>query len=634
MSRTTFKHIPLARPAEQIRLLKLQPDTDALRLDLLTYELKESPEYVALSYEWGDGSEIHDIIINGAVFKIRQNLHDALEHIRTLQADTSSKRLFKEDSPYFWIDAVTIDQLNDKEKTDQVCIMGNIFHQASHVIAWLGLEQSGDNSALAMEYLNSSPEVLGDHQKHCPDSVTISAEENAVKVLCDRSYFLRIWIIQECVLAKKLDLLCGFNYCSWRHLWKFINFLHYKRRSSQSWSLLGKKSYLEKHQNVLSMRQTMVHMLEAAIDRHCSRFHDRIYGLLGVLQQRFQTTGMQVDYGASLEELMIKTNEFLTNDHEYDNSSTFASRILSIFKQVASVDVRGKVAWYWQIIEIMYKLDADVIKGFDSLETLRSEKERALIFQTICWIVGGYGVDLFSPVEGSTPLHTTTTIQTISFQFRENKETWWSDNRVFTMHSRCTIGIYTYCICLTNHPHGLYGLPGDFTMTGSIPWECRTLLEAYSKHVRFLGILRENFETSTEVSALEKPSPLPIRIQWMVFSNLLAQYFLSKYSWELWDDRSCRIDGFVRQIEREGKDLGTFLSESLFNKYHVSLASTSDELPANALKSVEIEITSSSDADVNSESVKKTLVASLYDNDSSEADWEDYCGTESSEDEE
>jgi hypothetical protein len=122
------------------------------------------------------------------------------------------------------------------------------------------------------------------------------------------------------------------------------------------------------------------------------------------------------------------------------------------------------------------------------------------------------------------------------------------------MHSRCTIGIYTYCICLTNWPREPFGMPDDYMMTESNSWECRSLLETYSKHVRFLGVLRENFETSTEVFDLEKPSPLPIQIHWMAFSSLLAQYFLSKYSSrDFWPDRKTSIAGFVRQIERKGK---------------------------------------------------------------------------------
>ncbi|RII22833.1 hypothetical protein CUC08_Gglean013272 [Alternaria sp. MG1] len=609
MCRTTFKHIPLARPAEQIRLLKLQPGADVIRLNIQTYELTECPEFVALSYEWGDGSEIHDINIDGAVFKIRQNLRDALEHVRTFQANTSSTRLFEEDSPYFWIDAIAIDQANNTEKPHQVSIMGKIYRQASHVIAWLGPEQDGDNSGLALDYLSTGPGVPYVHQKRPPYEVCITAKEYAIKELCDRSYFQRIWIVQECALARKLHLVCGLHYCSWQYLHHFIASLPYGRVDDSVYQLFHVKILFEQDWLGESIQDAMSYILSAAVGRHCSRFQDRIYGLLGILQQSRQTTGMDVNYGVGLEELMIKTQAFLTSDPKDDDPSNYPAWILSIFEPVASTDVQGKVAWYWQMNEIMHTLDEDVIKGFHSLETLHDEKVRALTFQTICWIVGGYGVDLFSPAEGSTPLKVTT-MQTISLESRKNEDSAYHNNRVFVMHTRYSIGIYTYCICLTHRPREPYNLPKNWMMTESNSWGCRSLLDTYSKHVRLLRILRENSKVSAEVSALEKPSALPIQIQWMVFSNLLAQHCLDKYSSKYcWPDRETETDGFVRQIEREGKDLDTFLSESLFNKYRMSVASTSGELPANALKSVEIEITS------NSDSVKKTIVASLYDND-------------------
>jgi hypothetical protein len=608
MYRTTFRHIPLTRPAEQTRLLKLQPDIDVIRLNIQTYELAECPEFVALSYEWGDGSEIHDIIIDGAVFKIRQNLRDALEHIRTLQADTSSTRLFDHDSPSFWIDAIAIDQSNDREKPHQVSIMGKIYRQASHVVAWLGLEQGDDCSGLALDYLSTGPKVSSGYYNDHPDSFTFSAEERAISKLCDRSYFQRMWIVQECILAKKLHLVCELHYCPWKYLYNFNRYLYSEHRNESVNILFSTKEESEYDWSHSTIQDTMSRILGVAVGRHCSRFHDRIYGLLGILQQSYETIGMDVNYGASLEEVMIKTQDFLTSDPEHDYPGNSPWWISEIFRPVASIDVQGKVAWYWQMNEIMYKLDADVIRGFHSFETLHDEKVRALTFQTICWIVGGYGVDLFSPAEGSTPLKTTT-MQTISLESRKHEDSEYHRKyRVFTMHSRYSIGNYTYCICLTHRPRAPYCLPDDYMMTESNSWGCRSLLETYSKHVRLLRILREDLKVSAEVSDLEKPSPLPIQIQWMVFSNLLAQYFLSKWYTISWPDRRTKTDGFVRRIEREGKDFGTFLSESLFDKYSMSVASTSDELPANALKSVEIEITSNSDP------VKKTMVASLYDN--------------------
>lgn len=635
MSRTTFEHIPLARPAEQIRLLKLQPGTQVIRLSIQTYELAECPAFVALSYEWGDDSEIYDIIIDGAVFKTRQNLFDALGHIRTLQADTSSTRLFDKDSPYFWIDAIAIDQASHMEKPHQVSMMGKIYRRASHVIAWLGIGQNGDGSAMALDYLNDDPPEPDWYHKLRPDLIEIGENEKAISKLCSRSYFRRIWIVQECVLARKLHLVCGLHYCYWKQLYNFNEFLHYERQSQPVNELFLAKSQFEKDWDGSSIQDAMSRILRVVTNRTCSRFHDRIYGLLGILQQSFQTTGMEVNYEASLEELMTNTKEFLENGLEHTHSYSVPWMILDVFKPVASIDVLGKVMWYWQVKEIMKKLDAHVIKGFHMLETLCGAKERALTFQTICWIVGGYGIDLFSPVEGTPALDSATAMQTFSLESQRNDESRYPNYRVFIMRSQYTMGTYTYGVCLTHWPSKPHGLPDDYIMTESKSRECRNFLEVYSKHVKSLGILRENSNVSTEVSDRQTSTQLPIQVEWMVFSNLLAQHFYTKfepyYQWGERPNRTTKADGFVRQIEREGKDLGTFLSESLFNKYRMSVASTSTELPANALMSVQIEITCSNDAGDNSDFVKN-MVASLYDNDYSEADWEDCTRTEPSED--
>lgn len=619
MSSTNPLHIPLTSSTDQIRLLKLQPGAGTIRVTMQSYNLTESPPFVALSYEWGDDSEMHDIMINEQAFKIRRNLRDALQHIRILQADRSSTRLFDENSPHFWIDAIAIDQSNSAERAHQVSIMGNIFRQASHVIAWLGLEQPGDNSAAAMKHLN-----LGVDGRLNPSlsttSVTISAEEKkkAVRMLCLRSYFERIWIVQECVLARKLHLVCGLQYCHWKHLHEFFFFSPFDQpKCDLANNLFSVKSLSERDWDGKSIQDTMYWILTVAVGRHCSQIHDRIYGLLGIIQQSFRSTGMVVDYSVSREELMINTLKFLTSDPQNDDPSNYPYWVQRVVEPDISMDVRGKVAWYWQINEIMHKLDADVIKGFHKVEALGGEKERALTFQTICWIVGGYGVDLFSAVKDTTSPNTATTMPTISLESLKNNESREPNRRIFNMHSRYTTGTLTFCVSLTHRPCEPYSLPDDYVMTESNSWGCRTLLETYSKHVQSLGRMRESFHvSSTKASDLQKETQLPIQVEWTVFSNLLAQCFLDKYStWgHPWCNRKTRTDDFLRRVEPEGKDLGIFLTESLFSKYDMRVTETFDKLPANVLK-VEIEITDSNDADHCSGSRKKILVASLYDND-------------------
>jgi hypothetical protein len=81
------------------------------------------PEYLALSYTWGDLSNRRDIYINGHKFSITSNLYQALQHLRS---NTAVRHL--------WIDAICINQ-NDNE---QVPRMREVYSRAQCVIVWLG----------------------------------------------------------------------------------------------------------------------------------------------------------------------------------------------------------------------------------------------------------------------------------------------------------------------------------------------------------------------------------------------------------------------------------------------------------------------------------------------------------------
>jgi hypothetical protein len=63
---------------------------------------------------------------------------------------------------YFWIDPLCINQDDYQERSQQVQIMGDIFQEASIVIAWLG--SASEDSKLAMDYINTFPKAAyGDH---------------------------------------------------------------------------------------------------------------------------------------------------------------------------------------------------------------------------------------------------------------------------------------------------------------------------------------------------------------------------------------------------------------------------------------------------------------------------------------
>ncbi|PMD23515.1 heterokaryon incompatibility, partial [Hyaloscypha hepaticicola] len=85
------------------------------------------PVYEALSYTWGDESNMRNIRLNGCLFAVSNNLYEALSHLRTSAAERT-----------LWIDAISINQRDIDEKSSQIQIMPFIYERAQTVVVWLG----------------------------------------------------------------------------------------------------------------------------------------------------------------------------------------------------------------------------------------------------------------------------------------------------------------------------------------------------------------------------------------------------------------------------------------------------------------------------------------------------------------
>ena len=96
----------------------------------------------ALSYTWGNPSNICLVTINNKTCPVTKNLFLALLRLR-----------YQDISRFLWIDAVCINQTNLTEKSQQVAMMAKIYAMASNVLIWLGepVPQPGDGSG-APEY--------------------------------------------------------------------------------------------------------------------------------------------------------------------------------------------------------------------------------------------------------------------------------------------------------------------------------------------------------------------------------------------------------------------------------------------------------------------------------------------------
>ncbi|KAI0146898.1 HET-domain-containing protein [Xylariaceae sp. FL1272] len=112
------------------------PTTLDLRSDSTPEEPRLHPfqQYEALSYVWGDLSDLHHILVNGHNVSITKGLSSAL---RSLRLQDRGRKL--------WIDALCINQSDHDEKKDQLNLMARIYQQAQRVIAYLPLSLSDQN---------------------------------------------------------------------------------------------------------------------------------------------------------------------------------------------------------------------------------------------------------------------------------------------------------------------------------------------------------------------------------------------------------------------------------------------------------------------------------------------------------
>lgn len=139
------------------------------------------------------------------MLKITKNCLDAIQ------------RLFEDDclTPV-WIDAICINQLNSQERNHQVGLMSRIYSSANKVQIYLGHGDMNTKKALAWAnreygYLESGTPLL-----HFP--YTDMAPPNVVAGLegiLSRSWFTRLWVLQEVHFAQYAEAFCGEDKVPW-----------------------------------------------------------------------------------------------------------------------------------------------------------------------------------------------------------------------------------------------------------------------------------------------------------------------------------------------------------------------------------------------------------------------------------
>lgn len=355
--RLKYRHEPLDTGKDEIRLLIVLPDLDKdglIRCELATFDLVTAPEFQALSYEWGSARQRQPIWIDNGRMRIRRNLWLFLDMFR----------IHDRNNIPLWIDQICIDQSNDSERGHQVKLMGSIYSKAVRTIVWLGLSEGVDIGisealmrhgqlysqlstatermkkckspidrftrpegirelfraeplctdgvcALCNTSLRTSDNWIGYHLDMFARGISLSSDiaketlklPSNLRDLCDLTYWSRLWIIQENVLAKERIFFLGNRQYSRSDInhYSSLQELFYER-FHKSPPLLGPHvsalTEVVGPVNNLSLDQAILRFSGSRLG--CSDSHDMVYALLGLVNPTYR---IPVDYQSTLPEV-------------------------------------------------------------------------------------------------------------------------------------------------------------------------------------------------------------------------------------------------------------------------------------------------------------------------------------------
>lgn len=214
-------------PGRFIRCLKLHPVYRGAPLvcDLKIVNLDDKPSYDAISYVWGSELKEIEILCNGEITHITQNLAEALQRIRS----PSQQRTL-------WADSICINQDADDEKGRQVAFMGPIYARADNVLIQMAGDDRGHASTLASLLVESDTRV----RQELSDIAGVEGAKfrylnpeeqrqflqdvrwRSLAVIIQQPWFSRGWVVQEAALAQRAIILWGSEYLELDSVFRFI----------------------------------------------------------------------------------------------------------------------------------------------------------------------------------------------------------------------------------------------------------------------------------------------------------------------------------------------------------------------------------------------------------------------------
>ncbi|GIZ47204.1 hypothetical protein CKM354_001030300 [Cercospora kikuchii] len=244
------------------------------------------PVYEAISWTWGNLQQHAQIVLDGYVTNVPENAEILLRRL-----------CFEQQHWTIWLDAICINQADLAERGQQVAIMRQIYVHATKVLVWLG----EDNHGIAEAAFNSI-DILVAHCTGFAESREASllsifrggysfeqlpdCDWKALESLFSYSWFTRLWVVQEVLLAASSCCHCGSHSRRWYEISLAAQWLRTRSRARDCYLASNNTGvFVAADMFYLSQNKySITTLLKLSVHLDCTEPLDKVYGVLGMIQ--------------------------------------------------------------------------------------------------------------------------------------------------------------------------------------------------------------------------------------------------------------------------------------------------------------------------------------------------------------
>lgn len=247
--------------------------------------------------------------------------------------------------------------------------------QANQVAVWLG--PASTNSDIAIRKINNglTRNVNKELRYYWP-----SVEASGILDLCQRSYWKRIWIVQEFILAKHIILYCGHDSLTWNSISSMVSqltqfqrddfsghvsqnlFIARIKSSNAAYIVDIKQRYEQRHDQSKS-GLALHELIESFNHMESTDFRNEVCGLLGLVEAaELEVLSINANYSKSAREIHDQLLEAYYCQYRWSISQ------LRAFSRLLKETMR--------IVHLGYGLESKLLEICDREEHLREESRQ------------------------------------------------------------------------------------------------------------------------------------------------------------------------------------------------------------------------------------------------------------------